>query len=156
MSILQSDFTILNKTRANVRKLVTSCSLEQLNKIPEGFSNNIMWNFGHIAITQQLLCYKLSNTEMYVDNDLVQKYRKGSRPASNSPASKEEYDTLMSLFDSTAELLQKDYENNRFGEYKEYTTSYGTTLSNMEDAIKFNNVHEAMHLGQCIFLKKFV
>lgn len=153
---MKIDFTILSKTRANVKKLVTSCSLDQLNKIPEGFSNSIMWNFGHIVITQQLLCYKLSNTEMFVNNDLIEKYRKGSKPDSNSPVSQEEYDTLMSLFDRSPALMEADYENNRFGEYKEYTTSYGMTLSSIEEAIRFNNVHEAMHLGQCIFLKKFV
>ncbi len=30
-------------------------SLEQLNYIPEGFSNNLIWNAGHIVASQQKL-----------------------------------------------------------------------------------------------------
>ncbi|MBD1422623.1 DinB family protein [Sphingobacterium chuzhouense] len=28
-------------------------SLDQLNKIPNGFNNNLIWNIGHIIVTRQ-------------------------------------------------------------------------------------------------------
>jgi hypothetical protein len=39
-------------------------SLEQLNKIPEGFSNNLIWNIGHVIVAQQSLVYRGSNQPM--------------------------------------------------------------------------------------------
>ncbi|MDB5155092.1 MAG: DinB family protein [Mucilaginibacter sp.] len=38
---------------SNVKDLTTG----QLNKIPEGFGNNIIWNLAHIISAQQSICY---------------------------------------------------------------------------------------------------
>jgi len=46
-------------------------TLEQLNKIPEGFSNNLIWNIGHIIVTQQVLIYKLSNLQGYIFGRII-------------------------------------------------------------------------------------
>jgi len=153
---MQIDFNILETTRNNVKGIVSQFSIEELNTIPAGFNNNLIWNFGHIIVTQQLLCYKLSNQEMITNNDLVNKYRKGSKPSETTPVSQEEFDSLMKLMEHSTKKIQKDYAEGIFKEYKTYTTSYNMTLTSIEEAIRFNNVHESMHLGQCIFLKKFV
>ena len=39
-------------------------SLEQLNAVPEGFNNNILWNIAHTMVTHQLLMYKRSGLAM--------------------------------------------------------------------------------------------
>jgi predicted ribosome quality control (RQC) complex YloA/Tae2 family protein len=44
--------------------------------------------------------------------------------------------------------LIEDYYGKRFGKaFQPYETSYGLKLNTIEEAIRFNNVHEAMHLG---------
>jgi hypothetical protein len=43
-----------------VSKFLSGYNLDQLNTIPEGFNNNLIWNIGHIIVSQQLLVYKLS------------------------------------------------------------------------------------------------
>ena len=50
-------FKYIRRNRELFLDLVNSLSVDQLNKIPEGFNNNIAWNFGHIVITTQALCY---------------------------------------------------------------------------------------------------
>jgi len=40
--------------------MIEDFSLEELNKIPEGFNNNIIWNIAHVIATQQALVYGLS------------------------------------------------------------------------------------------------
>jgi hypothetical protein len=52
--------------------------------------------------------------------------------------------------------MEKDYAAGLFNEYKAYPTSFGVTLSEIEEAIMFNNVHEGMHLGYCIALRKVI
>ena len=45
-------FNAITQTRANAIAAIEGLSNEQLNEIPEGFSNNIAWNLGHILVTQ--------------------------------------------------------------------------------------------------------
>ena len=76
----------------NVAPYLEKYTLEQLNTIPEGFSNTIFWNIAHIVVTQQLLVYKLSGLPMQVSDDLVEKYRKGTKPEQD--ATQEEVDLI--------------------------------------------------------------
>ncbi len=154
MKDLSFDFTTLEATRNNILKIINTRTTEQLNKIPSSFNNNLIWNFGHVIITQQLLVYGLSKTPMYVSEEFVSKYRKGSKP--EQVIQHEEIEELKELAHTTIKKLKEDIEKNIFGSYKTYTTSYGVTLNSVQDAISFNNSHEAMHLGTCLDLVKFV
>ncbi len=70
-------------------------SLEELNKIPLGFSNNLIWNMGHAIITQQKLIYKGSNLAGYVSDALFHKYQSGTKPT--EPVAEEEVGELKAL-----------------------------------------------------------
>ena len=113
-----------------------------------------MWNFGHVIITQQLLVYGLSGLPLKVNQELVEKYRKGSRP--HQSATQEEYDHLMGLFEKLPNQAKIDYGTGLFKNYKTYTTSYNITLNSTEEGILFNNMHEALHLGTMLAIKKFL
>jgi hypothetical protein len=129
---------LLNQTRQNFLNLIQDLSNEQLNKIPEGFKNNIIWNFGHVVVTQQILCYKLSGLPMYLKNDIIDKYRKGSS-ASNDVS-----------------MQELDYIEDKFKNFENYPTSYGIELTHIEEAVSFNNTHEGLHFGIAMSLKKLV
>ena len=144
----------LRVTRNNVLKLIENLDLGQLNKIPEGFNNNLAWNLGHIVATQQLLCYGLSKLPMELENDYIAKYRKGSKPEGD--ISQADLDFMKNKMIVLVDKMEDDYSNGIFKEYKEYATSFNATLSSVDDAILFNNMHEAMHLGFMIALKKMV
>lgn len=151
---LDLQITTLESTRRNIIKILDDHSNDQINKIPEGFSNNLIWNFGHVIVTQQLLCYKLAGQEMIVSNELVEAFRKGSKP--DVVYDEAYYKDLISLSEKSITRLKEDYKNGLFSDYKEYKTSYGVTLSSIEDAISFNNVHEGHHFGTVLALKKFL
>jgi len=146
------EITHISQTRKNFIDLIQSLSLEEINRIPNNFSNNIAWNFGHIVVTQQILCYKLSGLEMYVSDEMIEKYKKGSRP--NGDISQEELDELISISDKNLELLEADLEALKFINYTEYATSYNVTLTSIRSAIKFNSVHEGLHYGYALALRK--
>ncbi len=148
-------FDICLKNRTLLKRILDHYSLEQLNKIPEGFNNNIIWNVGHTIVTQQLLVYGLSGQKFVIDQSLIDSYRKGTKPERDS--SKEEVDQLGGLLFSSLETLQKDYNNGKFTDFKEYTLSTtGGILSTVEDAIAFNNFHEGLHLGCSSMLGRLV
>ena len=147
-------FEILNITRTNILNLMDSYPLEKLNEIPGGFSNNLIWNFGHVVVTQQLLMYALSGLPMKLEDDIIAKYRRGSKPEAD--VSKEEYDMLRQMASALPGAAFDDYKNGVFKEYKSYPTSYGITLNSIEEAIAFNNVHEGMHFGTMLGICKLL
>ena len=148
-------FEVLEKTRGSFKRILEKKSLEDLNKIPNGFNNNIIWNIGHIVVTEQLLAYKLSGLPMMVSDDLVNKYRKDTKPEGG--VTQEEVNEIKSLLFSTIERTAIDYKNNTFENFKEYTVSTtGNTLKTIDESLQFVLFHEGMHLGYVLALLKVV
>ncbi|TYB75970.1 DinB family protein [Bizionia saleffrena] len=140
------------KNRILLKSFLEHYSLEQLNKVPEGFSNTIIWNVAHTIVTQQLLVYNLSGIPMNVSDKMVANYRKGTK--AEHFVSQIEVDEVKGLLFSTVEKMEEDYNNNLFKNYTEYTVTTGNILRNVEHAIAFNNFHEGIHLGYILALKK--
>ena len=151
---ISTQFDIWQSTRKNIRKLIDGFSLEQLNKIPTGFSNNLIWNFGHVIVTHQLLVYGLSGHPMNIENKYIENYRKGTKP--KSIIDQEEFNFLKNKFQELPEILKQDLQAGIFSGYEKYPTSYGFTLNSVEDAIQFNNIHEAMHYGTMLGIRKLL
>lgn len=151
---MQEAFKIWETNRNTYSKFLENYTLEQLNTIPPGFSNNLVWNLGHIIVAQQGLVYRLSGLPMQVSADMYDTYRNGSKPTGTT--TQEEVDELKSLLFSLMEATKADYEAGKFTGYTEYTTSTGFHLASTEEAIHFNNYHEGMHLGMMLNIRKFI
>ncbi|MFK7748807.1 MAG: DinB family protein [Kordia sp.] len=146
--------TVTQNNRNVIKRILKETSLEDLNTIPTGFSNNIFWNIAHIVVTQQLLVYKLSGVPMHISDELVSKYKNKTKPAGN--VSQKEVDEIYNLLDSLLIKTEEDLTAGIFKNYTEYTLSLGTTLSNVHEAIEFNNIHEGIHYGYILALKKAI
>ena len=48
---MRKEIDILRKARLKMLEKINELSLEQLNKVPEGFNNNIIWNMGRLIET---------------------------------------------------------------------------------------------------------
>ena len=151
---MKNHFDLIRVTRNNALKLSNSLNINQLNKIPEGFRNNIAWNIAHMAVTMELLCYGLSGLPMHLDNEQITAFRKGSSP--EMEMTQRDFDLFCSKLESGVDQLEADYKSGLFKEFKVYPTSYGVTLHSVEEAINFNYVHEALHLGYIMALRKLV
>ncbi|WP_166960334.1 DinB family protein [Yeosuana marina] len=146
---------VLSNTRKFFKKYLETLSLEDLNKIPEGFNNNIIWNVGHILVTQQLLAYKLSGLPMMVSDTLIAKYMKDTKP--EGFINQQEVDEIKELLFSTIEKTKEDFNNGLFKNFKEYTVSTtGNTLTTIDEAFQFILFHEGMHLGYVMALLRGV
>ena len=151
---MSSVFDVQKTIREILLKIVDNHSLEQLNKIPSGFNNNIIWNVGHCIAAQQTLVYKLSGLPAMVSEDFILKYRKGTKPEGD--VSQAEVDEISELLSATLEKTANDFESGLFVNYQEYTTSLGYTLKNIHGALDFNNYHEGVHTGIIMALRKLV
>ena len=69
-------FDICLKNRKILEGFLNQFTLEELNKVPEGFSNNIIWNIAHVIVTQQLLVYRNSDLPMFVSDNMVETIKK--------------------------------------------------------------------------------
>ena len=148
-------FDVSTTSRNMVSKFLSGYSLDQLNVIPEGLNNNLIWNIGHIIVSQQLLVYKLSGLPMMISDELVEKYKKGTKP--EHPATQAEVEELKALLFSTIQQTKLDYDAKLFQNYHDYTTSTGNhVLKNAEDAMAFSNFHEGLHLGIMTIICKFL
>jgi len=151
---MTNPFEFIRATRKNVLKIIQQHDLEALNLIPPGFNNNLIWNAGHIIATQQLLTYGLSGLPTVIHKDYIEKYRKGTKPTDS--VNNTEYESLKELLFTAIDKTEEDYKAGKFENFKTYETSFGVTLNNIEEAIVFNNIHEGMHLGNIISMKKLV
>ena len=152
---MEFTFDTTHKSRILYKGLLEQFTLENLNKIPDGFNNNIIWNIGHIIATQQLLVHKLSGVPMSVSDAFIDTYRKGTKP--ERAVSQAEVDEIALLLFSTIEKSQDLYKQGAFKNFKEYTLSTNNgVLKSVENAMEFNNFHEGLHLGSIIALKRLL
>ena len=151
---MSSVFKVQKTIREILLKILDNHSLEQLNKIPAGYSNNLIWNIAHCISSQQVLVYKLSGLPTQVSDQFIDAYKKGTKPERD--VSQEEVDEIRMLLSSTILQTEKDYTNNVFNNYTTYMTSMGFELTNVQDALDFVNYHEGIHTGIIMSIRKFV
>lgn len=152
---MQHSLSLNHSSRRTILQFLDQYTPEQLNAIPFGFSNNLIWNIAHIIVTQQGLVYSLSGLPTMVPQAMIDKYKKGTKP--EAIVETDEIAEIRRLLFATLEQTEKDYAEGKFRLYKEFTiSSVGHTLTNVDDALLFNNYHEAMHLGMMLQIRKFI
>lgn len=129
-------------------------TLDQLNKVPDGFNNNLIWNIGHVIVAQQGLIYKSSGLRAYISEEMYARYKPGTRPEGQTTQS--QADELKSLLISLIAKTETDYNSGKFVTYHERMTGTGFHLGSLMDAFEFNTYHEGLHLGYMMSIKKFV
>lgn len=151
---MRTAFEHLKKIRLQIKDILLDTSPEELAYIPDGFSNNIFWNAAHCLATQQLLHYYLTGNSFRIDAYWVEHFKKGTLPTLS--VREDEVEDLAFLLTKTSEILKNDYDEGYFTDYQKYTTSFSITLKNIDDALQFNNLHESLHLGYSMALKKAI
>ncbi|MBA2611123.1 MAG: DinB family protein [Bacteroidetes bacterium] len=144
----------IKKTRSFLISLLEGLSLDQLNKIPSGFNNNIIWNLGHLIAAQQGLCYMRSGLKPRIEESFFLAYKTDSKPERD--VTPEEFETMKKLLTETLDMLEADLQQNLFTNYNSVTTRYGVEIKNVDDAIKFLLFHEGLHCGYIMALKRMI
>lgn len=151
---MEATFRIWETSRGLYKNFLDSYSLEQLNTIPAGMSNNLIWNIGHIIVSQQKLIYALSGLPMHIPDSLFEKYQNGSFP--DGKTTQAEVDEIKKLLLEMVEKTKADFEAGIFKEFHPYQTKTGFYLGTWKEAVEFNNYHEGIHLGIVLSIKKYI
>jgi len=147
-------FAITRTSRSILAKFLENHTLEQLNKVPAGFNNNLIWNIAHIIVVQQMLVYNLSGLPMMVSKEMVDSYKRGTKPERD--LTQHEVDEIKVLLTTTVDQAEKDFACGIFKNYNEFTTMTGFNLKSAEEAMAFNYYHEAVHTGMMMSIRKFI
>lgn len=95
---------IIDSIRKKAIRLVKETSLEDLNRIPEGFNNSMAWNFGHLIVSGYSLVFKVTGADTAFVIPLQDKYRKGTKPS--APTTQEELEELILLSDTFTQAVK--------------------------------------------------
>ncbi len=134
--------TVRSITEQAIKKIPEEVS----DLIPEGFNNNIRWNFGHIAFVQEKLVFGLLGEEMNIPEDYEQLFGAGTRPAEwkETPPSFTEISEILAEQKTTI----KDFLQGRLHENlpTPFTNRGGITFYTVGEAFLFSFYHEAIHI----------
>ena len=145
---------IIKQPRQKILDEINHLSVEQLNKIPEGFNNNIIWNLGHMIASQQGICYKRAGLDVRVDEAFFNAYKPETKPEGFVDGAGVE--EIKKMLFTTLEQLEADYDNGAISNYTSFVTRYNIPLSSIDEAIAFLPFHEGLHIGYIMSLRKLV
>lgn len=151
---MEQQFNIIGLAQENLARLLDGLGIDQINRIPQGFNNNLIWNFGHIISALQMLCYGRAGLPLRLDENFVHTYKVGTKPSAF--ITMEEYGQIKQLAAEGLAKLKEDYRNNHFSTFKPYTTSTGIAINTIDYAIHYVALHHGMHQGYSTALKKLV
>jgi hypothetical protein len=151
---MRKSIEIVRKPREFILDRIKDLSVEQLNHIPTGFNNNIIWNLAHMISAQQGICYTRAGVPIITDDKYYTPYRPDTKPEGFIDA--EEVAIIKELFLSTIDQFELDLSKGIFVNYPTWNTRYGVVMDSIETAISFLPFHEGLHAGCITALKKLV
>jgi len=151
---MRKPIEIVLKPRLMVLNIIKDLSPEQLNHVPQGFNNNIIWNVAHMISAQQGICYTRAGLPIVTEDKFYTPYRPDTKPTDF--VGEEDIATIKELFLSTIEQLETDLDNDIFANYPTWTTRYGAGIDSIDTAVAFLPFHEGLHVGYIMSLKKLM
>ncbi|WP_183563196.1 DinB family protein [Mucilaginibacter sp. SP1R1] len=145
---------IIKKPRHFILDLVKDLNTEQLNHIPKGFNNNLVWNLAHLISGQQGICYTRSGLSIVVDDKYYTPFRPDTKPERFIDS--EEITLIRELFLTSIDQLETDIQNKIFINYPTWLSRYGNNITSFDDAMDFLPFHEGLHCGYIMALKRAV
>jgi hypothetical protein len=127
---------------------------EPLHRVPMGFTSNLIWHLGHVAVTTGMLVQGRCGLPHPLGAEAVASFKKDTSPSSI----KRRYtlDELADLHERSLAAIETDRAAGRLAKYEAYTTSAGIELASAEDAVAFNMMHDGIHQGYVLALARAV
>jgi len=126
----------------------------ELLRTPSGWNNNILWNIGHVITDQCNMIYLPCGLPSPLPAEYNALFDPGTSPAGwhTVPNASKALECASNL----QTQIQTDMRGNRFETYSPMKLDDGVVLSNVEEAVSHCNLHEAIHLGVIMALRRAV
>jgi hypothetical protein len=156
----------MNKQVERIKKLriwllnqIDGLTTQQLNDIPTGHNNNIIWNLGHLTSVVQTVCYVRAGLPITIDDKFYTPFMTGTKP--ERFIDEQEIRNIKELSTTSIDTLQEnlDLDKNLFQNYIPSVMIpkvYGFDVNNIDEAINYLVYHEGYHAGCVISLKRLV
>lgn len=152
---MQEHFIFSKSIRSKIIPLYRSLSIEQLNKIPGGFRNNLAWHLGHIVVSTEALCYIRSSVNPQKEIPHFDKYKNGSVP--EAFIEQRETDYFLDNLLPSIEAIEADFQKGIFKEVQPYAThTFGVELSDIQTIFSCCSHHDVLHYGHMQAMRKLI
>jgi hypothetical protein len=135
-----------------IEKSIDGMSDEQLSAVPEGMSNNILWNLGHLAHSLAGMTYSRSGLDYPLPEAFPDQFKGGS-----SPSTWEEAPSVSEVVESFKKLTPRvtdDLLAGKFDSYEAFDLMPGFTMGSIEQVLGFHLMHTGMHMHAIGAIKK--
>lgn len=152
---MNNAFQFAIATRKKIADKISGLTIDQLNKIPSGCNNNIVWQLGHLVVSSEILCYHRTGAQPEKEIALADKYRNGSKPESFIEQS--EIDELLKRFLNSYHAILEDYNKGIFKNVTPYAThTFGVEMTTIEEVFSVCSHHDALHAGQISMMERWI
>lgn len=141
-------FQQINLVRNGTLKEIDGVTEEQADHQPEGFSNTIRWNLGHIIVVQNSLIARFGGKSVETPSRYLELFAPGTKPADwqgDVPSLAELKQALEEQPAKLKETLQGQLEDEAAKEFM--------TLKTVGEILNFTMYHEGVHTGTIKALK---
>lgn len=135
-------------------KQIENLTSAQLNHIPPGFNNNIIWNLGHMLSAEQTMCYVRAGLPPTIDSSYLSRYLSGTKP--EHPVDQPEIEYTRAALITSLHTLQSDLDRQIFDNYSPSVMIpkvYGFEVRTIDEAIDYLLYHDGYHTGCILSLK---
>ncbi len=135
---------------------VAVANRKQIEVIPEGWSNNLLWHMGHLVTVQQMLSHGLRKEPMDVKRNYIKFFTRGTSPADwEGHKTVPDLKRLMGEMIDLTEKVFDDIEPFQDTPLEEpYTNMIGLTMRTPAEALNFSAGHDGIHLGLMLALAR--
>lgn len=126
----------------------------QLLTVPEGFSNNVLWNVGHVLYYLCAHTYGHCGQPLPLPDEYADWFKHGTTPSEwmTAPNCSEVTERAKSIMPE----IRADFDAGKLDAYEAFELRPGTALVTLSEALVFHCTHEGMHIGQISTMKKFL
>ena len=127
-----------------IENAVDGLSDEQLSAVPEGLSNNIVWNLGHLANSLTGMTYARSGLENPLPESYPDLFKSGSSPSTweKAPVVSE----VVENFKKLTPQVSEDLLAGKFDSFEAFDLMPGFTMNSIEQVLGFHLMHAGMHM----------
>jgi hypothetical protein len=145
--IINKSLQLILASRSSIIQLVQPLTTDQLNRIPDGMNNNIIWNMAHLIAVQQDRCYLQAGIEAHASDSLIANYKYGTKPAEK--VDDQFYNSIKQQLVQHIEVAAEDYAQDKFRNFLPFNSRLypGLEISTIEEAFQFIVLHEGLHQG---------